>query len=56
MLINEVLEKSGEDLVLMDRLDLIQAKKMIKQMHDNMIGGYFSQDITTKKILDVNFL
>lgn len=43
---------TGHNLVLRHVLMPSEAKLVRKEMHDNVAGGHFSQEIITKKILD----
>ena len=49
------LHKKGQDLVLWRILDPVQAETMMKEMHYGAAGGHFSQEITTRKILDAGY-
>ena len=54
-LVEGVLYKKGHDLVLRRVLDPVQADTVMREMHDGCAGGHFSQDITSRKILDAGY-
>ena len=54
-LVQGVLHKRGHDLVVRRVLDPVQAEVVMKEMHNGVAGGHFSQDITTRKILDARY-
>lgn len=54
-LVKGVLHKKGQDLVLRRVLAFGQAELVMKEMHNGVAGGHFSEEITTRKILDAGY-
>lgn len=47
--------KKGQDLVLRRILDPAQVETVLREMHNGVAGGHFSQEIATRKILDAGY-
>jgi len=54
-LINDVLFRKNYDYVLLRCLEKTEVEKFLQELHDGMIGGHYSGDTTTHKILYVGY-
>jgi hypothetical protein len=52
---NDNLYKMGKDNILKRRLSTTKAWKVMKELHEGIVGRHFATEITQKKILDVGY-
>jgi hypothetical protein len=52
---NDVLYMMGHDNRLKQHLSTTKAQKMMKELHEGIVGGHFVTEITSKKILDARY-
>jgi hypothetical protein len=52
---NDVLHIMGQDNRFKQCLSTTKVQKVIKKLHDGIVGGHITIEITHKKILDVGY-
>jgi hypothetical protein len=52
---NDVLHIMGQDNKLRQCLSTTKVQKVIRELHDGIVKGHFTIEITHKKILDVRY-
>jgi hypothetical protein len=52
---NDVLYIMGQDNILWRCLSIVEAQKVMKELHKGTIGGHFPIEIKQKKILNARY-
>lgn len=54
-LIDGLFHRSGIDMINCHVLQPTEVESILKAMHSGVVGGHFSEDIRSRKILDVGY-